>query len=139
MNKSDILSIGSGAYFPIELTTNDKGEITWSMVDGDVKLINQNIIAIFNTQIGNILRNEDFGTRLWECLEEPNTQALEFLIYRFCKSAIDTWEPRVIFVDAYSQRSSDKIHINLKYKVNTDQLVKDLNFSYNTNTKTFSL
>lgn len=139
MNKSDILSIGSGAYFPIELTTNDKGEITWGTLDGDVKLINQNLIAIFNTQIGNILRNEDFGTRLWECLEEPNTQALGFLIYRFCKDAVENWEPRVIFVDASSQRSQDKIHITLKYKVNSDQLVKELNFSYNTNTKTFSL
>lgn len=139
MNKSDILSIGSGAYFPIELTTNDKGEATWGTLDGDVKLINQNLIAIFNTQIGNILRNEDFGTRLWECLEEPNTQALSFLIYRFCKDAVENWEPRVIFVDASSQRSQDKIHITLKYKVNPDQLVKELNFSYNTNTKTFSL
>lgn len=139
MNKADILSMGSGAYFPIELTTNEKGDTTWNIISGDVRLINQNLISIFNTQMGNIIRNEDFGTRLWECLEEPNTQAMSFLIYRFCKNAIEAWEPRVTFIDASSQRSGDKVNITLKYQVKTDQMVKDLDFSYNTNTKTFSL
>lgn len=138
MKYSDLLSIGQGAYFPIELS-NIEGKTSWKTLVGDVRLINHNLISLFNTQMGELMRNEDFGSRLWECLEEPNTQALSFMIYRFCKDAISLWEKRISLIDSSIERSKDKINIKLRYKVNTDQSIYDIDFSYNINTNTFSL
>lgn len=138
MKYSDILSIGQGAYFPIELTEVE-GKTSWKTLSGDIKLINHNLISLFNTHIGELIRNEDFGNRLWECIDEPNTQALSFMIYRFCKDAISSWEKRIIFVDSEVSRGSDKLNIKLYYKLNQDQSVLDLDFSYNITNNTFSL
>lgn len=138
MNKSNILSIGSGAYFPIELTESD-GKTSWKALSGDVRLINQNLISLFNTQIGELLRNENFGTRLWECLEEPNTQTLNFMIRRFCKNAIESWEPRIEFVESQVSKSNYSIHITLRYKVLNNQSIENLDFSYNQTTNQFEL
>lgn len=137
MNVSKELSIGTGAYFPIELTNID-GKTSWKAISGDIRLINQNLIAIFNTQLGELIRNENFGSRLWECLEEPNTQALNFLIELFCRNAIESWEPRIKFLDSSVNKQRDKINISLHYALIEDQTVNELNFSYNPN-NTFTL
>lgn len=139
MNKSNILSIGNGAYFPIELTKLDNGRTSWKAISGDVRLINQNLISLFNTQIGELIRNENFGTRIWECIEEPNTQALNFLIRRFCKDAIESWEPRIEFVESQVSTGDSYIHITLKYKVLNNQSVENLDFSYNQTNNQFEL
>lgn len=138
MNVSKELSIGSGAYFPIELTQKD-GKSSWKVITGDIRLINQNLITLFNTQLGEIIRNEKFGNRLWECLEEPNTQAQAFLVELFCKSAIESWEPRIKFLESKITQGIDKLHISLHYTLREDQTVNELNFSYNPNTNSFSL
>lgn len=137
MNVSKELSIGTGAYFPIELTDID-GKTSWKAISGDIRLINQNLMAIFNTQLGELIRNENFGSRLWECLEEPNTQALNFLIELFCRNAIESWEPRIKFLDSSVNKQMDKINISLHYALIEDQTVNELNFSYNPN-NTFTL
>lgn len=138
MNNANIQAIGVGAYFPIELTEVN-GKQSWKALSGDIRLVNQNLIALFNTQIGEIIRNENFGTRLWECLEEPNTQALSFLIRRFCKDAIESWEPRIKFVDSTINRDGYKLNIQLTYQLIGDQSVNDLNFSYNPTNNEFTL
>lgn len=138
MNNTNIQSIGVGAYFPIELTELN-GKFSWKALSGDIRLINQNLISLFNTQIGEIIRNENFGTRLWECLEEPNTQALSFLIRRFCKNAIESWEPRIKFVDSTITRNGYILNIQLTYQLISDQSVNDLNFSYNPTNNEFTL
>lgn len=137
MNVSKELSIGTGAYFPIELTDID-GKTSWKAISGDIRLINQNLMAIFNTQLGELIRNENFGSRLWECLEEPNTQALNFLIELFCRNAIESWESRIKFLDSSVNKQMDKINISLHYALIEDQTVNELNFSYNPN-NTFTL
>lgn len=131
------ITIGSGAYFPISLTEIN-GKSSWKALSGDVRLINHNLISLFNTQIGYLLRNEDFGTRLWECLEEPNTQALRFLIHRFCKDAIESWEPRITPLDTSIETTSSSIKITLRYQIKGDS-VMNLYFSYDKQTNTFSL
>lgn len=138
MKYSNTLSIGNGAYFPIELSSVN-GKTTWKILNGDIRLINQNLMAIFNTQFGELIRNENFGNRLWECLEEPNSQAQSFLAELFCKSAIESWEPRIKFLESHITQDSYKLNISLKYELRIDQTVVDLDFSYNPNNNTFSL
>ena len=35
--------------------------------------------------------------KLWQCIEEPNSQALSFIIKEFLKQAIGAWEQRITF------------------------------------------
>ena len=88
MNLEQLNTIGSGGYFPIELTqaqdnkgnnlfidTNNglKPKIGWYPIKGTTNLIKQNIISLLIYHIGQRFRQEEFGTRIYECLEEPNS------------------------------------------------------------------
>ena len=35
------------------------------------------------------------SSKLWQCIEEPNSQALSFIIKEFLKQAIGAWEQRI--------------------------------------------
>lgn len=118
-------SIGSGPLFPIQLT---KG--SWQPVKGSLQLIEDNIISILVYQIGFKIRQEIFGTRNYECLEEPNVNTTRLLVYRFTQEAIAAWEPRVRLLETNISFTPTQIHINLKYRVLTNQLIGELDFSY---------
>lgn len=118
-------SIGSGPTFPIKLT-----EGKWEIEKGSIKLIEDNIISLLTYQIGFRIRQEVFGTRNYECLEEPNVDTTRLLIYRFTQEAIQAWEPRVLLMDAVITFDATTISIRLKYQVLTNQLVSELDFTY---------
>lgn len=125
-------TIGVGATYPIELTPNDKGEIGWYPVSSD-KLIENNLCSVLNYNIGQRFREEDFGTRLWECLEEPNSQALAFLIDRFLRDCISTWEPRITYKSSTITRDGSKLHIHIIYVINYTNSSKSATVTYNLN------
>lgn len=147
MNLGQLNVIGSGAYFPIQLTTvldkdgnpemviNEKGEevpkLSWKPLSGDIRLIKQNILAILTFQIGQRFRLELFGSRTWECIEEPNTQAQALLMRDFIRDGIAAWEPRVSAIQTQVERYMDKVHVTLWFQVNGSQSVEELNFDYN--------
>lgn len=110
--------MGKGVLFPIQLTKNEKGEVGWYPVNGNINLLYNNLSALLWYDIGQRIRQEDFGTRLWECIEEPNTQALSFLVRDFIKQSFDKYESRITFLDAKTSRKDAKIHIEMRYKLN---------------------
>ena len=101
--------VGKGMIFPIQLTRNEKGETGWYPVNGDMALVRNNISSIMYYLIGQRFRQENFGNRLWECIEEPNTQALSFIIKEFIKSSIGAWEQRITFKGITVSRQGAKI------------------------------
>lgn len=111
--------IGSGAMFPIQLSINEQGQVGWYPVVGDPALISQNLIALINYMIGERFRQEEFGTRLWECIEEPNTQALAFMVNAFLKEAIAKYESRITLQRSTVARVGSKINIDFSYLINT--------------------
>lgn len=121
-------SIGSGPLFPIEL----KGG-AWLPEKGSIQLIEDNLISILTYQVGFRIRQEMFGTRNYECLEEPNVNTTRLLIYKFTQQAVAAYEPRVNLINTQIQFDSTSIRIHLKYQVLTNQLVSDLDFSYQIN------
>ena len=131
-------SIGSGPLFPIELTKNELGKTGWYPVSGDTKLIDNNLEAILQYQIGQKFRGEDFGTRLWECIEEPNTQAQAFLINTFLKEAISLYEDRINYKEAIISRSGNKLHIEMHYTLKQSNEEKSLGITYNNLTNSLS-
>ena len=114
---ANIDAIGIGAIFPIELEENDQGQTGWYPVYGDSKLIEENIKALLLYEIGQRLRQEDFGTRLIEVLEEPNTSALSFLIREYIMQALNKYESRVLITKISSTRLNQKLHILLEFKI----------------------
>ena len=114
---ANIAAIGIGAIFPIELEENDQGQTGWYPVYGDSRLIEENIKALLLYEIGQRLRQEDFGTRLIEVLEEPNTSALSFLIREYIMQALNKYESRVLITKISSTRLNQKLHILLEFKI----------------------
>ena len=113
----NIEAIGIGAIFPIELKENNQGQTGWYPVYGDSKLIEENIKALLLYEIGQRLRQEDFGTKLIEVLEEPNTSALSFLVREYIMQALAKYESRVAVTKISSTRLNQKLHILLEFRI----------------------
>ena len=152
-NYNQLNTIGSGAYFPIKLEqalgSDGKPEsvqlpdgrvvpkIGWYILRGDVALIKQNLTAILTYQIGQRFRQEDFGSRTWECLEEPNTSALNLMIRNFVKDGIAAWEPRITALKVLALKPTrESIRLLIYFKVQDSQRIEELNFQYNLNNST---
>ena len=56
--------------------------------------------------------------------------ATRLLVYRFTKEAIEAWEPRVRLLETQIQFTPSEIQIRLRYQVLTNQMVGELDFSY---------
>ena len=152
-NYNQLNSIGSGAYFPIKLEqavgSDGKLEsvqlpdgrvvpkIGWYILRGDVALIKQNLTAILTYQIGQRFRQEDFGSRTWECLEEPNTSALNLMIKNFVNDGIAASEPRITALKVFALKpTKESTRLLIYFKVQNSQRVEELNFQYNLNNST---
>lgn len=142
MNLQQLNTIGSGAYFPIILSDvktkiliNGKWEEvttkSWKILEGDINLVKQNLVALINCQLGFRFRQENFGTRLWECLEEPNTTVIETLVKEFLSTSIANWEPRIRALNVEVNRSGEKLYIKLYYAIRGDKNINELDFEYN--------
>ena len=115
-------TIGSGALYPIKLEQNSSGQTGWYPVTGTPDLILHNINSVIQYEIGSRIRQEDFGTRLWECIEEPNTQAQAFLVYQFVKQALTKWENRIMITKTDLIREGTSLTIQIHYSIkNTNQ------------------
>lgn len=122
--------IGKNILFPIQITTNDQGLTGVYPVNGDFDLIRNNISSVLYYSIGQRFRQEDFGNRLWECMEEPNVQVLAFIIKEFIKEAISTWEQRVTLQDISVSLVGAKVKVQVSYKVNDTNVSQYLNLTY---------
>ena len=124
--------------YPIVLGTNSEHKTGWYPVIGDTKLITDNLNALLQYTIGERFRQEDFGTRLWECIEEPNTQAQAFLINTFLKEAISLYEDRINYKESIISRSGNKLHIEMHYILKQSNEEKSLSITYNNLTNSLS-
>lgn len=109
-------------------------QVGWYPVYGDVSLVKQNLIGLLSYMIGQKIRSEYYGTRTWECIEEPNTIALNVMIRKFIVDGIKAWEPRVIALDVKCSREYDSMHLHLRYAIKNSRSIYDLDFSYNPST-----
>jgi len=125
-------TIGSGVLFPIKLTENARGETGWYPVTGTPDLILHNVNSIIQYEIGSRLRQEDFGTRLWECIEEPNTQAQAFLVNQFVKQALLKWEDRISITKTELIRQGTKLSIAIHYNIKNTNIGDVIGATYET-------
>lgn len=141
-------SIGSGLDFPIKLSTpldsegnpiqiqdengNNVNLVTCKPLVGSFDLIKQNVLAILRTPLGFQLRNEFFGCRLHELIEEQNNQAIEFLLRDYIKSAITLWESRILIQKIITSSYNEIITISINCVLKDSGQENNLELNYNT-------
>jgi uncharacterized protein len=83
--------IGAGFAFPIDV--NVQGSVQLS---NNTPNLEESIIIILSTKLGERLYRPDFGSRLSELVFEPmNTNTL-LMIRLYVEEALGIWEPRII-------------------------------------------
>ena len=121
--------IGAGAGFPIELTPliDNKGEpilgedgelqMGWNVIRGDFNLIDQSLKNIIFTMLGSRIRQENFGSRLYELIEEPNNQIVTFLSSKYVTEAVRQWEPRIQQITIEAIPKNERLSIKASYRL----------------------
>lgn len=141
------LSIGSGVTFPILIsskkiwvanltnkTWEEKTVTGWYPTSGDVKLINENLQNILLYQLGIRLRQEEFGSNLEACLEEPCTQVLVFFIENNIRTLFAQYENRIIFKKMQSYLlGQGSVYIKVQYQVKNTPVEEYLELIINKN------
>lgn len=125
-------TIGSGVLFPFNITRNARGETGVYPVTCTPDLILHNINSVIQYEIGFRLRQEDFGTRLIECIEEPNTQAQAFLVNQFVKQALTKWENRISLTKTELIRQGTKLSIVIHYNIKNTNIGDIVGVTYET-------
>lgn len=154
-----ISKIGTGVTFPIHITTqkdengdlimipkvdergnleyDEKGDPLmvpkqgWYPIVGKPSLIQNNLTALFTYELGSRFRQEHFGSRLWEALEEPNDLLLQHMLDLFIKSSVAKWEPRIKALDVILERNIEKLHITIQFAIDDSGTPENLNLEYN--------
>ncbi len=122
--------IGKGWAFPVGV--DGRGGIALA---ADTTDIDQAIIAILSTGIGQRVMRPDFGCKIHDLAFAPiNAQTLG-LVQRYVEEAIGWWEPRVDVVDVEvttdpSLRSVGKLIINIRYRVKATQDERSLVYPF---------
>lgn len=152
MNLKQANTVGTGAIFPIKLSTkkdsngNDEyvdivkngkvqrvKKVGWYPVTG-TELVKNNVTSIFVYQIGERFRQENFGSRLWECIEEPNNDLLDYMAALFVKQSLVTWESRIRGLKVSCTRDGSKLFIKIVFSIgsaSTEETIVEYDHSTN--------
>lgn len=110
-------AIGSGVLFPFTLTEDAQGNTGLYPVCGDTELIENNIHHLFLYPVGYRFRQEEYGSNLKTYLEEPNTQALMFIIKKLLKWSLYTYENRINLTHIETVQYEDWLINRLHYRL----------------------
>jgi phage baseplate assembly protein W len=105
--------IGAGIAFP--MLVNVQGGIQLSAAEPNIE---ESIIIILRTSLGERVYRLNFGSRLSELVFEPlNTQTL-LLIRLYVEEALQMWEPRIILKDVRADADPvrGKVNIIIQYQ-----------------------
>lgn len=80
----------------------------------DTAHIRQSISDILRTPIGSRVMRRDYGSLLFEMIDQPQTPALALQIQAACYMALLKWEPRITLSAVTTERQFDgKMIVNL--------------------------
>lgn len=64
------------------------------LVDNE-KAIKNSLYNILTTPLGSRYRRPDYGSRLWQFIQEPSDDTTAFQLETYLVQSIERWEPRV--------------------------------------------
>ena len=126
------INIGVGVTFPLKVTDHN-GKSGVYPVEGDLRLITDNLVSILQYTLGQRIRQEDFGNRLISIIEEPNNLVLDRAVYTYLRLAINKYEPRITVKDIHTVRDGTVVNIVITYTLISNSSEHSLGLSYNTN------
>ena len=117
-----------GLVFPLQLTGGKH-----TVVEG-VDLIQASIKTILVWPLFTRFCEGDFGSRIYEVLEEPNDDVLINLMRRFVIDAIDKWEKRIELKNMNITRTSpEKVSVELIYNIRESNIEGSFYYNYSIN------
>ena len=111
----DLFSNLIGAGFALPLRSSVQGGIQLSAEEPNIE---ESIVIILRTSIGERVYRPNFGSRLSELVFEPlNIQTL-LLIRLYVEEAIETWEPRINLIEVRTDPDpvKGKVDIEIVYE-----------------------
>lgn len=110
-------AIGAGITFPLNVTDGGVYPIT-----GKESLITNNLRSLMLYPVGSRLRAEEYGNYFHSYIEEPNTQALNYIIKRHLLNLVNSHEPRVLTqrIESYTEKA--KVSLRLHYQISDTPL-----------------
>ncbi|GAB1542733.1 GPW/gp25 family protein [Scytonema sp. NUACC21] len=119
--------IGAGLAFPLQV--NVQGGI---QISADAPNIEESIIIILRTDLGERVYRPNFGSRLSELVFEPlNTQTL-LLIRLYVEEALEMWEPRIILKEVRTDPDPirGKVDIIIEYQPKNSPDIRSLVYPF---------
>jgi uncharacterized protein len=101
--------IGSGIAFPLQL--NVRGELKLSSY---TKNLEESIILILGTRLGERVYRPTFGSRLSELVFEPMNRETLLQIRLYIEEALELWEPRIIVQDIVAEPDPIRGRVDLE-------------------------
>jgi uncharacterized protein len=126
-NQSTISYIGAGFSFPINV--NVQGSVQLS---NNTPNLEESIIIILATKLGERLYRPNFGSRLSELVFEPmNTKTL-LTIRLYVEEALLTWEPRITINNILTipDPSTGRVEIEIIYTPNDSYEMRSLVYPF---------
>ena len=103
----------AGIAFPVILPESGKVELSYGP-----DIIKSSLIIILSWQLRTRYFNGQFGSRIYEALEDPNDDILSMLVRKFTLDSIEDWEPRVELKTVNIHRpESHKLNLELVYNI----------------------
>ncbi|MHB1002103.1 MAG: GPW/gp25 family protein [Armatimonadota bacterium] len=125
--------LGKGLKFPFTFQRRSGGAQVSTATSSDHAHIHESIRQIFGTRKGERFMCPEFGTRLHELVFEQNDRLLYGLIRHEVIEALDTWEPRVIVLDAVVGPCDSDDHlvlVDIRYRLISSQVQGNLVYPF---------
>ena len=118
--------IGTGITFPIKI--NVLGGVD---VVGGSELIQSSIKTILYWPKGQRFFNEQFVSKIFKVLEEPNDIVSKALVRHYVFETLNMWEKRITATDAKVLSSSNEsVTIQIKYIIRSTRIEETMVFPY---------
>ncbi|BAZ50315.1 hypothetical protein NIES4103_29310 [Nostoc sp. NIES-4103] len=119
--------IGAGFGFPLRV--NVQGGVQLSTAQPNIE---ESIIIILRTDLGERVYRPNFGSRLSDLVFEPLSIQTLLLIRRYVEEALEMWEPRIILkqVRADPDPIRGKVDIVIEYQPKNSYDLRSLVFPF---------
>ena len=127
--------LGRGISFPFRFTQRTGGVYRGSSVtpSEQVRHVTESVIQILQTKITSRVIRRDFGSRLRGIVFDPNDPTLDTHLDYIIRTALETWEPRVIvgpiFVDR-TEWKAGRIEITITVRIIKTNVEANIVFPY---------
>ena len=127
--------LGKGVSFPFHFTRRTGGVYQGSSVtpSEQIQHVTESIIQILNTQLLSRVIRRDFGSRMRSIIFDPNDPFLDTQVEYIVRTAIETWEPRVIVGPVYVDHTEFKrgrVEITINIRIRRTNVSKNIVFPY---------